>query len=191
MTADSSYSFRQATSDDAEDVSLLIGSTWAKFFGHTVSESDLETYLTKTVSADQIRKDIDDINRRRFLVAVSHEAVTTESSGEGRAGQRSIIGVAQLNLDTLSFSLTTEYPVELNRLYINPNFQGSGLARSLLEHVEQECRKMGKRGLWLGVWENNARAMRFYENMGFVRRGEHSFFVGESERRDWIMEKAL
>jgi hypothetical protein len=33
--------------------------------------------------------------------------------------------------------------------------------------------------------------MRFYEKKGFERRGEHWFWVGESQRRDWIMEKSL
>jgi ribosomal protein S18 acetylase RimI-like enzyme len=91
----------------------------------------------------------------------------------------------------LESSLVTPNPIELNRLYIDPKLQGSGLAPLLVGYAEQECRKLGKGGIWLGVWEDNARGIRFYEKMGFIRRGEHSFWVGESKRRDWIMEKAL
>jgi ribosomal protein S18 acetylase RimI-like enzyme len=60
-----------------------------------------------------------------------------------------------------------------------------------MQNAVEEARRRGYDGLWLGVWENNARAMRFYEKKGFVKRGEHFFWVGESKRRDLIMEKEL
>lgn len=169
--------FREATSDDAQALSTLIGGTWAKFFAYSVTEADLETYLTKTVSPDQIRREIEDTNK---LFLVAQGSTDTE-----------INGVAQLNLNTSEDGLKTPSPVELNRLYINPDQQGSGLAAQLLRYTEEESRKLGKGGLWLGVWEDNARGIRFYEKMGFEQVGEHSFWVGESKRRDWIMEKAL
>lgn len=196
MSADIPYIFREAGTGDADDISKLIGSTWAKFFGYSVSESDLETYLTKTVSVSQIRLEIEDPNKR-FLVAVATGATHTSPARpvneDARRGREhgAIVGVVQLNLNTEESSVTTPNPVELNRLYINPDLQGSGLAPLLLDYAEKESRELGKDGIWLGVWEDNTRGIRFYEKMGFVRRGEHSFWVGESERRDWIMEKAL
>jgi GNAT superfamily N-acetyltransferase len=158
--------FRQARSEDAAQVSALIGSTWAKFFAYSVTESDLETYLTQTVSEAQIRKEIGD-ESRYCLLAV-------------RPAQ-----------DTSTGKPTTSKPVKLDRLYIQPTEQGGGLAALLLQDAEEEAKKRGYNGLWLGVWENNARAIRFYEKMGYVRRGEHFFWLGESKRRDWTMEKPL
>lgn len=175
MTKPPAVAFREAASSDATAVSHLIGSTWAKFFAYSVTEADLETYLTKTVSPEQIKREIEDANRL-FLIA------------ESTAG---LIGVAQLNLDTTETGLRTTNPVELNRLYIDPEQQGSGLAAQLLRYTEEKGRNLGKAGLWLGVWEDNARGIRFYEKMGFERVGEHSFWVGQSKRRDWIMEKGL
>ena len=182
--------FRQAKSEDAAQVSALIGSTWAKFFAYSVTESDLETYLTQTVSEAQIRKEIED-ESKHYLLAVrpARASSTIESTTSGTGS--TIVGVAQLNLNTIEEGLITSNPVELNRLYILPTEQGGGLAASLLQAAEVEAKNRGHNGLWLGVWENNARAMRFYEKMGFIRRGEHSFWVGESKRRDWIMEKSL
>ena len=182
--------FRQATSKDAAQVSALIGSTWAKFFAYSVTEQDLETYLTKTVSEAQIRKEIEDPTKF-YLLAVRPQYSDSSNKSASKVTQSMIVGVAQLNLKTTESGLTTSNPVELNRLYIKPSEQGGGLAATLLEAAQQEARKRDYNGLWLGVWENNARAMRFYEKMGFVRRGEHFFWVGESKRRDWIMEKSL
>jgi ribosomal protein S18 acetylase RimI-like enzyme len=182
--------FRKATSDDAAQVSALIGSTWAKFFAYSVTESDLETYLTQTVSEAQIRKEIED-ESRYCLLAVRPAQDT--STGEPTTGVKdsTVVGVAQLNFNTTEEGLTTSKPVKLDRLYIQSTEQGGGLAATLLQVAEEEAKKRGCNGLWLGVWENNARAIRFYEKMGFVRRGEHFFWLGESKRRDWTMEKSL
>lgn len=188
MASKTSFEFRRAVGGDAAQVSKLIGSTWAKFFAYSVTEADLETYLTTTVSEAQIRREITSDRTDLFLLAY---ATPTNAENKAAAETDTIIGVAQLKLDTVDFNLTTEYPVELHRLYIDSNHQGSGLAGGLLRYTEDTCREIGKRGLWLGVWEDNARGIRFYEKMGFERRGEHSFWVGESQRRDWIMEKAL
>jgi hypothetical protein len=71
--------FRKATSDDAAQVSALIGSTWAKFFAYSVTESDLETYLTQTVSEAQIRKEIEDESRYcRLAVRPAKDTSTGE-----------------------------------------------------------------------------------------------------------------
>ena len=35
--------------------------------------------------------------------------------------------------------------------------------------------------IWLGVWEFNHKAMRFYMKNGFVRFGEHKFIFGDEE----------
>lgn len=188
-----SFDFRRAKSEDAGQISKLIGSTWAKFFAYSVTESDLDTYLNTTVCEAQILREINS-KSNIFLVAYTNtrtRPVGSDEQDSPSAETEEIIGVTQLNLDTLNFSLTTEYPIELHRLYINPDHQGSGLAAALMEYTQQTCREMGKRGLWLGVWEDNARGIRFYEKMGFEQRSEHSFWVGQSERRDWIMEKAL
>jgi ribosomal protein S18 acetylase RimI-like enzyme len=190
MSSSGDYEFRLATPKDASQVSHLIGSTWAKFFAYSVTESDLETYLTKTVSEAQIRIEIQD-QSKLFLVACRSSESDVDSSSSGQQAGSTIVGVAQLNLKTTESGLTTSQPIELNRLYIDPNEQGSGLASTLLEYAEEQSRTRGYDGMWLGVWENNARAMRFYEKKGFERRGEHWFWVGESQRRDWIMEKSL
>ena len=45
--------------------------------------------------------------------------------------------------------------------------------------------------IWLGVWEKNESAITFYNKIGFVQTGTHSFFMGEEEQIDFIMTKTL
>ena len=45
--------------------------------------------------------------------------------------------------------------------------------------------------VWLGVWEQNPRAIRFYEKNGFVPFDTHVFILGEDKQTDILMKKIL
>ena len=45
--------------------------------------------------------------------------------------------------------------------------------------------------VWLGVWEHNHKAIKFYQDKGFVRFGEHVFVLGEDRQTDFLMKKTL
>ena len=47
--------------------------------------------------------------------------------------------------------------------------------------------ELGRETLWLGVWEHNARAIRFYEKCGFRDAGSHPFLLGNDLQTDRIM----
>jgi ribosomal protein S18 acetylase RimI-like enzyme len=41
--------------------------------------------------------------------------------------------------------------------------------------------------VWLGVWENNPRALAFYQKFGFNKVGHHVFQLGNDPQHDWIL----
>lgn len=61
----------------------------------------------------------------------------------------------------------------------------------MLAGVEEIARQEGCESISLGVWEDNVRGKRIYKKMGYTERGEPWFMVGESRRRDLVLEKAL
>jgi len=56
-----------------------------------------------------------------------------------------------------------------------------------LEHAQSN----GHQTVWLGVWENNARALSFYRRWGFEVVGEHVFQLGADSQRDLIMMRPV
>jgi ribosomal protein S18 acetylase RimI-like enzyme len=46
---------------------------------------------------------------------------------------------------------------------------------------------MGKDFVWLGVWEHNTAAIKFYQRHGFTKFGEHPYYVGNDKQMDWLM----
>jgi ribosomal protein S18 acetylase RimI-like enzyme len=51
----------------------------------------------------------------------------------------------------------------------------------------------GSRGdtIWLGVWEHNDRAIRFYERWGFEIVGEKQFVLGGEKQCDVVMSRHI
>ena len=45
--------------------------------------------------------------------------------------------------------------------------------------------------VWLGVWEENARAISFYKKNGFVEFGKHIFKLGDDEQTGIMMKLLL
>jgi len=43
--------------------------------------------------------------------------------------------------------------------------------------------------IWLGVWEKNTDAKRFYERHGFVEFGNHEFKMGDDVQTDILMRR--
>ena len=52
-------------------------------------------------------------------------------------------------------------------------------------------KEMGYKKVWLGVWEKNFRAIRFYKKYGFKKFGQHKFLLGNDLQTDYLLEMDL
>jgi ribosomal protein S18 acetylase RimI-like enzyme len=68
--------------------------------------------------------------------------------------------------------------------------QGQAIGQSLLDHAKQLAKEQNAHFLWLGVWEHNPGAIRFYERNGFQKFGEHPFILGKDVQNDFLMRLA-
>ena len=81
--------------------------------------------------------------------------------------------------------------VELSKIYVGLESQGSGVSTDLLREVELFAVSTGAQSLWLGVNQSNERANRFYERAGFRVVGTRKFLVGDLFESDFLREKHL
>ena len=82
-------------------------------------------------------------------------------------------------------------PAELNRMYVLDAWHGRGVAQQIMSKVLDFLANKGRDVVWLGVWEHNAKAIRFYRKYGFSEVGEHAFYLGEDLQRDLIFATTL
>jgi len=81
--------------------------------------------------------------------------------------------------------------VELARFYVDLPFQGQGLAAAFMSYCLDWLRNEGYSRVWLGVWPQNPRAVRFYHKVGFAKVGSATFLLGTDPQTDDIMQKIL
>jgi len=81
--------------------------------------------------------------------------------------------------------------IEISRIYCEQGMIGKGVGKVLMEACLDVGRRKGKEWIWLCVWEQNQRAIAFYEKKGFERFGQHIFLLGQDLQNDWSMKKKL
>lgn len=92
------------------------------------------------------------------------------------------------------FSLTIEESAraKLNKLYILPERQGTGLGRALLERAHELASARAAGEIWLQVNKSNARAIRAYQRSGYVTERSAVFEIGRGfVMDDFIMHRSL
>ena len=81
--------------------------------------------------------------------------------------------------------------VEIWRLYVDPDVQGAGLGRRLLEWSERQAAADGAQATWLAVWEHNEPALAFYDRLGFVRLGTTGFKLDDEDQHDLVLTRSI
>lgn len=66
---------------------------------------------------------------------------------------------------------------EVEQVYVDRSFRGTGLASTLLAEAERQVAALGHDDAWLAVVVGNARARAFYERQGWVDEGDLAYEV--------------
>lgn len=158
-----------------EDIASLIDFGKAAFtrtFGHHLyTEQNLQDYLTEAYTVDQYKQWVEDDSYGVWLAWKD---------------ETHIAGYVLCSPNGLPLNPPVEKAGEVKRLYIDPSYFGTGLAAALMDVAMVWLKERYQHDIFLGVYSENFRAQRFYENQGFKLFGEYSFQVGESFDREFI-----
>lgn len=176
---------RMATPDDAAAIAALGTAVFtATFEASGCTLEQLRAYLDESYTEAAISS---------TLASASHATMVALASPEKGT---ELLGFVLLNRASSAdepcvVSGAYPRPVELQRLYVALDSHGRGVGRALMAAAEALARREAFETMWLGVWEDNARAQALYRSLGYERIGEHMFDVGGDLQRDLIMVKAL
>jgi diamine N-acetyltransferase len=171
----SAISIRIATAADAEMLTELAWRTFHDAFAPMNSPENLEAYIKSNFSRQIISEQLAD-PRATFLIAEIEGAPVAFAKLYNGDVPACVEGVA---------------PVELERFYVDRQFHGKGVAQTLMEACFDSARESGHKTVYLGVWENNHRAIAFYRKCGFEVVGSHVFQMGDEAQNDFLMERSL
>lgn len=81
--------------------------------------------------------------------------------------------------------------MELQQIYVLPDWHGAGVASALLGWAVATATKQGATELYLTVFDHNERAKRFYARNGFEEVGHCTFRLGDRVDDDRIWRRRL
>ncbi|HUQ84014.1 MAG TPA: GNAT family N-acetyltransferase [Gemmatimonadaceae bacterium] len=137
--------------------------------------------------------DIDDYVSKSFSPA-QQTAELMEPGGRVLAiedSQHGLLGFAHLRQTPPPPALDGRFAVEISRFYVDRPWHGRGIARVLMSACIAEARSRGADALWLLVYQDNPRAVAFYEKSGFTRAGTQPFYLGRRVDQDWLMVRVI
>ena len=173
----SSISIRHAELGDAKLLTDLSYTTFWDAFAHHPKNApdDLAHYMRQAFSLEQITAELAEPDSI-FLIA--------EIDGKPA-------GYAKLIIGSIEEGITAAKPIELARLYSHQEHLGKGVGQNLMDACFDLAQKGDHDVMWLGVWEYNPRAQRFYEKNGFRQVGRHTFQLGSDPQTDFLMQKEI
>jgi len=101
------------------------------------------------------------------------------------------VGYVKLRQGAIPLELVDQSCIEIARIYSLQDKIGKGVGSKLMQTCHDAAKKKQKNVLWLAVWEENHRAIEFYERWGFTKFGAQDFILGDDVQRDWIMKKVI
>lgn len=164
-----------ASPEDIQTLLTLGRETFYETFAESNTEEDMQKYLTDNFTEEKFHAELNNPDSLFYIAWEGHTA----------------IGYVKVNEGNAQTELRDTDTLEIERIYVMNAWQGKKVGQLLYDKAVEIAREKGKSAIWLGVWEENPRAIRFYEKNGFVAFGKHTFMLGNDEQTDIMMRKEL
>lgn len=165
----------RAVPEDAPALSALAARLFHETYIGQNRAEDMQAYIAEHFTPAIQAEELADPAFRALLVSVEEE----------------LAGYACLRTGAAPAEVPAGIPMEVARFYVDSRWQGKGVAPRLMDACVSEARDSGCDLLWLGVWKENARAIRFYEKQGFRIVGTLLFRLGGDLQEDHLMVRRV
>ena len=165
---------RRAYPADAKLVSALSEETFRATYDGSCSPEDMDHFIMNCFSEAGILTELLDENDYYFIAFVDEVPA----------------GYVRLKEDYRDYPAMKKYTaLELKRIYVMEKYHGKKVGSALMDRALQLAKQKNFEAVWLGVWENNPKASKFYSAWGFEDTGfTHTFHIGNTAQTDhWLI----
>ncbi|WP_257668952.1 GNAT family N-acetyltransferase [Parapedobacter tibetensis] len=165
----------KVTLNDIEQLQTIGRQTFYETFSAGNTKENMATYLDEGFSMEKLTAELNTENSE-FYFALIDDKVT---------------GYLKLNVGQSQTEIKNDLALEIERIYVLKEFHGKKVGQALYEKAMEIAKQKSAQYIWLGVWEENPRAISFYKKNGFVAFDKHVFKLGDDEQTDIMMKKVL
>ena len=161
--------------EDLDSLTELSRTTFITAFEKANNPADFSTYMDSAFSKDNIKAQL--LNPNSFFYFTYYN--------------NSLVGYFKLNVNEAQNEQFAQSSMELERIYVLDAFQGKQIGKYMLLKTIEIAKAKQLSFLWLGVWQKNTNAVRFYERFGFATFSSHPYYIGKDKQTDWLMKKEI
>ncbi len=161
--------------NDIETLQQISRQTFAETFSDVNTEENMRMYLNEAYGKEKLLSELKDPHTRFYFAKEGEE----------------VIGYLKLNTAASQTELKDTQALEIERIYVLAAWQGKQVGKMLYDKAIEVAKEEHADYVWLGVWEENHKAIRFYERNGFVAFDKHIFRLGDDEQTDIMMKRPV
>lgn len=158
--------------EDLVELQQIGKQTFDETFRVANSDENMETYLDESFSTQKLTIELENPESEFYFALFEGE----------------VIGYLKINIGSSQTELKDENGFEIERIYVKREFHGKKVGQILFEKAVQLAQQKNKKYVWLGVWEENHKAIGFYTKNGFVTFDKHIFHFGKEKQTDLMMK---
>lgn len=166
---------RECSLDNIEIIKVISEQTFYETFSSENSKEDMEEYISQNFSYEQLETEIKTNGTKFYIVEINDE----------------VAAYMKLNFDTAQTESGHNNTLEVQRIYVLKEYKNNHIGKQLIQKAIEIGKTNHLTYIWLGVWENNINAIKFYEKQGFETFDTHIFKLGEDEQTDNLMRLLL
>ena len=160
---------------DLENLQKISITTFRETFEEVNSEEDMQKYLDENLSLERLKNELENLDSEFYFIE----------------NENKNLGYLKLNFENAQTEKVEENYFEIERIYVLKAFLGQKIGQILFDKAIEIGREKNLEYVWLGVWEENHRAIRFYGKNGFEIFGKHDFVLGKDVQTDLLMKLKL
>lgn len=166
---------RKIALNEIDQLQKIGQQTFHETFSESNSEENMKNYLEEKFSYEKLTAELTDENSEFYFATLQNE----------------VIGYLKINFGASQTELKDEKALEIERIYVSKEFHGKKVGQLLYDKAIEIAKEKNIDYVWLGVWEENHRALSFYRKNGFTEFDKHIFKLGNDEQTDLMMKLKL
>ena len=163
------------TENEISELQEISKKTFSETFAQNNTEESMAQYLETGFATEKLRAELNDNNSEFYFARLDDQ----------------VIGYLKINTGSAQTEIKGDNGLEIERIYVSKDFHGKKVGQALYDKAISIAAEKNADYVWLGVWENNLRAISFYRKNGFKEFDQHIFMLGNEEQTDIMMKLDL
>ncbi len=163
---------KKVTLANIEQLQYIGRQTFIETFSGVNTEDNMSKYLDESFNISRLTSEIQNLNSEFYFAVIDAK----------------VVGYLKINCGDAQTELKNDNTLELERIYVLKEFHGKKVGQILFNRAFQIAEQRKVDYLWLGVWEENHKALKFYMKNGFTDFNKHVFRLGDDVQTDIMMK---